>query len=101
MARSGLSFRRKKRISLEIKQTIRNYLIGCICSFLLGVLLVVSFGYTITNVGISMEATIAHNQKVLMNRTSYILFSPKAGDVIVFEQGTNAQLYIKRVVAVP
>ena len=101
MARSGLSFRRRKRISLEIKQTIRNYLIGCICSFLLGVLLVVSFGYTITNVGISMEATIAHNQKVLMNRTSYILFSPKAGDVIVFEQGTNAHLYIKRVVAVP
>ena len=101
MARSGLSFRRRKRISLEIKQTIRNYLIGCVSSFLLGVLLVVSLGYTITNVGVSMEDTIAHNQKVLLNRTSYLLFSPKVGDVIVFEQGTNAHLYIKRVVAGP
>lgn len=101
MARSGLSFRRRKRISLEIKQTIRDYLLGSVGSFLLGVLLVVSLGYTITNVGVSMESTIAHNQKVLLNRTSYILFSPKVGDVVVFEQGTNAHLYIKRVVAVP
>ena len=84
MARSGLSFRRRKRISLEIKQTIRNYLLGSVCSFLLGVLLVVSLGYTITNVGVSMESTIAHNQKVLLNRTSYILFSPKVGDVVIF-----------------
>ena len=101
MARSGLSFRRKKRLSLEIKQAIRTYLLGCAVSVALGVLLVVSFGYTITNVGVSMDEAIAHNQKVMVNRTSYLLFAPKAGDVIVFEQGTNAHLYIKRVVAVP
>lgn len=101
MARSGLSFRKKKRLSSEIKQSIRNYLIGCVTAFGLGVLVVVSLGYTITNVGVSMEDAIAHNQKVMVNRTSYLLFAPKVGDVIVFEQGSNAHLYIKRVVARP
>ncbi len=101
MARGGLSFRRKKRLSDEIKLLIRNYFIGCVAAFALGVLLVVTFGYTITNVGVSMEDAIAHNQKVLVNRSSYLLFAPKVGDVVVFKQGTNAHMYIKRVVATP
>lgn len=101
MSRGGLSFRKKKRLSSEIKQEILRFLAGCILSFALGVLLVVSLGYRITNVGVSMDGTVAHNQKVLINRSSYLLFAPKAGDVIVFEQGTNAHMYIKRVVAVP
>lgn len=99
--RSGLSFRRKKRMSIEIKQTIRNYIMGCSIAFLAGVLLVAALGYNVTNVGVSMEDTIAHNQKVLVNRTSYFLFAPKISDVIVFKQGTNEHMYIKRVVAVP
>lgn len=101
MARGGLSFRRKKRLSLEIKQLIRNYVIGCTLAFVFGVSLVLAFGYTITNVGASMEKELAHNQKVLVNRTSYLLFAPKTGDVVVFKQGSNEHLYIKRVVAVP
>lgn len=101
MARGGLSFRRKKRLSLEVKQIIRNYIIGCVVSFGLGVSLILAFGYTITNVGASMEAELAHNQKVLVNRTSYFLFAPKTGDVIVFKQGNNDHLYIKRVVGTP
>lgn len=88
-------------MSLEIKQTIRNYIIGCSAAFLSGVLLVAAFGYNVTNVGVSMEDTIAHNQKVLVNRTSYFLFAPKISDVVVFKQGTNEHMYIKRVVAVP
>lgn len=48
-----------------------------------------------------MEEELAHNQKVFVNRTSYILFSPKIGDVVVFKQGSNEHLYIKRVVATP
>jgi len=98
--RGGLSFRRKKRLNEEIKLTIRNYFLGCLCAFILGVLIVVSFGYTITNVGVSMEQEIAHNQKVLVNRTAYFLKSPKVNDVIVFKQGST-HMYIKRVVAVP
>lgn len=101
MARSGLSFRRKKRLSSEVKQLIRNYIIGCVAAFVLGVSLVLAFGYTITNVGASMEEELAHNQKVLVNRTSYFLFAPKIGDVVVFKQGNNDHLYIKRVVATP
>ena len=101
MARGGLSFRRKKRLSLEIKQLIRNYIIGCTLAFVFGVSLVLAFGYTITNVGASMEKELAHNQKVLVNRTSYFLFAPTTGDVVVFKQGSNEHLYIKRVVAVP
>lgn len=101
MARNGLSFRRKKRLSLELKQDIRNYLTGCAAACVLGFLLVMAFGYTITNVGVSMQDALAHNQKVLVNRACYLLFSPKTGDVIVFKQGGNEHLYIKRVVATP
>ena len=101
MARGGLSFRRKKRLSDEIKILIRNYFLGCVTAFALGVLVVMAFGYTITNVGVSMEEAIAHNQKVLVNRTSYFVFAPRVDDVVVFKQGSNAHIYIKRVVAVP
>ena len=101
MARSGLSFRRRKRLSLEVKQTILAYIIGTIASFILGVFLVLAYGYTITNVGVSMEKELAHNQKVLVNRTSYFLFAPKTDDVVVFKQGSNGHLYIKRVVGRP
>lgn len=100
MARGGLSFRRKKRMSADLKRTIYTYVIGSVLALLLGVFLAAAFGYTVTNVGISMEDSIYHNQKVLVNRTSYLLFAPKAGDVIVFSQ-ENAHTYIKRVVAVP
>ena len=100
MARGGLSFRKKKRLSTELKQTIRNYFLGCIIAFILGASATFAFGYTITNVGVSMEGAIEHNQKVLINRIRYFLFAPKAGDVIVFKQGTNDHVYIKRVVAV-
>lgn len=98
--RSGLSFRRKKRLSEEIKLLIRNYFVGCLVSFVLGALIILAFGYTITNVGVSMEDAISHNQRVLVNRTSYLLFSPKVDDVIVFRQGST-HMYIKRVVATP
>lgn len=101
MARGGLSFRRKKRLSSEVKALIRNYVAGCLTAVILGILFVVGFGYTITNVGVSMEDAIVHNQKILVNRTSYFFFSPKAGDVIVFKHGNNEHMYIKRVVAVP
>lgn len=101
MSRRGLSFRRRRRIGLEKKQLIRNYLIGCTSAFLLALIIVVSFAYTITNVGISMEETIAHNQNVFVNRTKYILFAPRVSDVIVFKQGANEHIYIKRVVATP
>lgn len=101
MARRGLSFRRRRRMGLEKRQLIRNYTIGCVAAFLLGMLLAVSYGFTITNVGVSMEETIAHNQNILVNRTKYILFAPKVSDVIVFKQGSNEHIYIKRVVATP
>ncbi len=101
MARSGLSFRRKKRLSEEVRVLIRNYIIGCTVSAVLGVLIVLAFGYTITNVGASMEHAIEHNQKILVNRTSFFLFAPQIDDVIVFRQGKNDHLYIKRVVATP
>lgn len=101
MARGGLSFRRKKRLSSEVKTAIKIYAAGCLLSAVLGILLVLGFGYTITNVGVSMQDAVVHNQKVLVNRTSYLFFSPKAGDVIVFKHGNNDHMYIKRIVACP
>lgn len=101
MARGGLSFRRKKRMSTEVRHLIRSYLLGCMAAFVLGVLVALAFGYTITNVGASMEQELAHNQKVLVNRSAYVIFAPKKHDVIVFKLGSSEHLYIKRVVATP
>ncbi|MCD8326323.1 MAG: signal peptidase I [Lachnospiraceae bacterium] len=47
-----------------------------------------------------MESSLVHGQKVLVNRTAYLLFSPGRGDVVVFKAG-GTHTYIKRIVAVP
>ncbi|MCD7862389.1 MAG: signal peptidase I [Lachnospiraceae bacterium] len=94
------SFRKKKRLNSRVLHRIALYLGGCLAAALLGVVLVAAFGYTATNVGVSMESSLVHGQKVLVNRTAYVLFSPRRGDVVIFKAG-GTHTYIKRVVAVP
>ncbi len=94
------SFRKKKRFNSRVLHRIAAYLGGCLAAALLGVVLVAAFGYTATNVGVSMESSLVHGQQVLVNRTAYVLFSPKRGDVVIFTAG-GTHTYIKRVVAIP
>ena len=50
-----------------------------------------------------MEPDLHNGQRVYVNRFSYILSTPKAGDVVVFlpNGNTNTHYYVKRVVAGP
>ncbi|MCD7805782.1 MAG: signal peptidase I [Lachnospiraceae bacterium] len=95
-----LSFRKKKRLTSQVLHRIEAYLVGCVSAALLGLILTASFGYTATNVGVSMENSLVHGQKVLVNRVAYLLFSPGRDDVVIFKAG-GTHTYIKRVVAVP
>lgn len=61
------------------------------------------FGQEIKINGNSMSPTIEHGDKVLVNKISSILFSPRTGDLIVFKPNGNplANTEIRRVVGVP
>ena len=60
-------------------------------------------GLRTTVIGVSMEPGLTNGQGILVNRISYRIVSPGAGDVIVFlpNGNENAHYYVKRVVAVP
>ncbi len=61
------------------------------------------FGMKTSVVGDGMLPEFSNSQEVLINKTSYIIFSPKSGDIIAFYPNGNkkSHLYVKRVVAVP
>lgn len=65
--------------------------------------LVLIFGTRTTVIGDSMEPTFYNSQEVLINKASYIILSPKEGDIVAFYPNGNKKThyYIKRIVAVP
>lgn len=50
-----------------------------------------------------MEPSIGSGDQVLVSRISYLLSSPKAGDVVVFKPNgnENSHYYMRRVIGVP
>jgi signal peptidase I len=105
MARhNGLSFyKRKKKISGAVIREIFSWIFGIILAVFLALVVSYFFGMSTTVVGVSMEDALYNGQTVLIDRLSYILFDPKAGDVVVFlpNGNVNSHYYIKRIVAVP
>lgn len=105
MARQrGLSFyRRKKKINAAVVREIFSWLFGICLAVFIGIVLVWFFGMTTAVVGDSMNPLLYSGQEVLLDRFSYIISSPKAGDVVVFLPNGNdkSHFYIKRVVAGP
>ena len=104
MARhKGLSFyKRRKKISIGIVKEVLVWFFLLALSVFLALTLVFFFGMTTDVVGVAMESELSNGQRVLINRLSYSLFNPKAGDVVVFlpNGNENSHLYVKRVVAV-
>jgi signal peptidase I len=105
MARhKGLSFyRRKKKINSAILREISSWIFGILAAVFIALVLDYFLGMTTNVVGASMESTLYNGQGVLIDRFSYVLSSPKVGDVVVFlpNGNENAHYYVKRVVAVP
>ena len=67
------------------------------------VLLVVFFGYRVSNAGDSMSPALKNGDVVLVNRLIYQIKGPASGDIIVFRPGGNENTHysIKRVVGLP
>lgn len=102
--RKGLSFyHRRKKVSSDVMREVGNYIFGIVMAVFIAFFLVYSFGIRTSVIGVSMENTLYNGQTVLVNQIAYLLFPPKAGDVIVFlpNGNINTHYYIKRVVATP
>lgn len=102
--RKGLNFyHKKKKISTSVIREVFSWIAGIALSVFLAFVLTYFVGLRTNVIGVSMEPTLTNGQGILINRFSYRLFSPKAGDVIVFlpNGNQNAHYYVKRVVAVP
>lgn len=104
LRKKGLSFyKRKKKISSSAVREVLVILFGMAAAVFIAVVLTYFFGTYTNVVGMSMEPGLYNGQRVYVNRFSYLLSTPKAGDVVVFlpNGNTNTHYYIKRVVAVP
>ena len=102
--RRGLSFyKRKKKIGSAIFREIISYIFGIIIAVFLGVVITYFWGMSTKVIGDSMNPALYNGQVIYIDRFSYMLSNPKAGDVIVFlpNSNQNEHYYVKRVIAVP
>lgn len=100
----GLSFRRKRRkVTLTAAKSMALFIGEIVITLFIAFVIVYCAGMQVTMVGNSMEDTLEDGETVLVNRFTYNLTDPKAGDVVVFLPNGNekSHYYIKRVVAVP
>lgn len=104
MRNKGLSFyKKKKKISQALLREIFSWIFGIALSVFLAGVIVIFLGRSARVVGMSMEPTLENGQQIYIDRFTYILSSPKAGDVVAFlpNGNENSRYYIKRVVAGP
>ena len=104
MRNKGLSFyKKKKKISQALLREIFSWIFGIALSVFLAGVIVIFLGRSARVVGMSMEPTLENGQQIYIDRFTYILSSPKAGDVVAFlpKGNENSHYYIKRVVAGP
>ena len=102
--KKGLCFyHRRRRVSSDAVREIGNYIFGIGLAILMAFFLVYSFGMRTSVIGVSMENTLYNGQTILVNKIAYLLFPPKAGDVVVFLPNGNekSHYYVRRVIAFP
>lgn len=100
--------RQKKRQKEQrtVKQKAASvfiWIFEILVAILIAFVAVFFFGQVRTNVGQSMELTLADGDRVLMNTLNYAIGSPKRGDIIAFKpNGSEAShTHIKRVIGLP
>lgn len=102
--RRGLSFYgRRKKVGSVIFREMISYILGILFAVFLAVVLTYFWGMSTKVIGSSMEPVLYNGQTIYIDRFSYVLSSPKAGDVVVFlpNGNENTHYYVKRVLAVP
>lgn len=100
----------------ETKKARRRQLLKESGYFLIAAVLVILLAWLIVHfalkkasmIGSSMQTTLYNGEDLIVNRTSYKLFSPKRGAVIAFypetdenEEHTDSSILVRRVVGLP
>ncbi len=101
---NGLIFyERKKSISKSQVYQFLSWVIVIAGAVFAAWVTVFFLGMKTSVVGDAMRPTLVNGQEVLIDRVSYSIFQPKAGDIIVFKPNGNENdhTYVKRVIAVP
>ncbi|MDO5540024.1 MAG: signal peptidase I [Eubacteriales bacterium] len=106
MRKSRRGVRRRQKEKLTIRQKLSALLLWIfeiIVVVLFAFVLVFFFGQTRSNIGQSMELTLADGDRVLLNTFNYRVGSPKRGDIIAFKPNGSEASYthIKRVIGLP
>lgn len=102
--RSGLNFgRQRKKFNLPLFREIIMWIVEVALVIVLAYVCVTSFGFSTNVVGQAMESQLQNGDQILVNRFSYAISRPKAGDVIVFLPNGNekSHYYVRRVIAGP
>lgn len=106
MRKEVRSTRRRQKEKRTIQQKVNTALLWIFqiaVVMLFAFVLVYFFGQARTNVGQSMELTLADGDRVLMNTLNYSVGSPKRNDIIAFKPNgsTTSHTHIKRVIGLP
>jgi signal peptidase I len=94
--------KRRRRVK-SIPRLILEGIFEAVVVILLAYILVYAFGQQRTNIGTSMDTTLADGDTVLINALIYEVTMPRRGDIIAYlpNGGTDGRADIKRVIGLP
>lgn len=85
-----------KDVYSEILDWIKAIIIAGIIAFVIN-----TFIFSLVFVdGTSMNPTLKHSERLVLNKTAYLFKGPEHGDIVVFHANSSDD-YIKRVIALP
>ena len=104
MRKTGRGSRKRQKEKRTLREKISSVLLWI---FEIAVVILFAFVYFFgqvrTNIGSSMELTLADGDRVLLDRLSYSVGSPKRNDIIAFKPNgsSTSHTHIKRVIGLP
>ncbi len=106
MRKTGRGSRKRQKEKRTLREKISSVLLWIFeiaVVILFAFVLVYFFGQVRTNIGSSMELTLADGDRVLLDRLSYSVGSPKRNDIIAFKPNgsSTSHTHIKRVIGLP
>ena len=106
MRKTGRGSRKRQKEKRTLREKISSVLLWIFeiaVVILFAFVLVYFFGQVRTNIGSSMELTLADGDRVLPDRLSYSVGSPKRNDIIAFKPNgsSTSHTHIKRVIGLP
>ncbi len=106
MRKTGRGSRKRQKEKRTLREKVSSFLLWVFeiaVVILFAFVLVYFFGQTRTNVGQSMELTLADGDRILLNTLEYRIGSPQRNDIIAFKPNgsSTSHTHIKRVIGLP